>query len=150
MITFTSKDAKNKLGDVFRAAESEDVVITNHGKPIVRVISIKNVEKMKSKVNSHDLIDKMKHIISCEVLSRFSINTIRNRSIENLNRWKSQGTWSGAYDEWFQILESKNDQNLISSMIGMDQRSNRLRQSMPYVGLLDQHLVREIHEKNGS
>lgn len=147
MITFTSKEAKNRLGEVFRAAESQDVVITNHGKPIAKVISITNTEKMYSQKNSHDQIDTMKHVISCEVLSRFSVGTIRERSLENLNRWKAQGTWSKSYDDWLEILQSNNDQSLISCMVGHDQRSNQLRQSMPYVGLLDQNLVREIHEK---
>lgn len=150
MITFTAKEAKNRLGEVFRAAESDTVEITNHGKPVVRVLSIGRSMDIDRTHNSHDVLDSMKHRLSCEVLSRFSVNEIRDRAMENLDRWRSQGTWSKSYDEWLIILKSPDDRELISSMVGTDQRSNRLRQSMPYVGLLDQSIVRRIHEEVGS
>jgi hypothetical protein len=35
---------------------------------------------------------------------------------------------------------------LIDSMIGVNDHSNRLRQSMPYIGMLDQQTVRQIHQ----
>lgn len=35
-----------------------------------------------------DDLDRMKHRISCEVLSRFPVNTIRERSKDNLQRWR--------------------------------------------------------------
>jgi hypothetical protein len=97
-----------------------------------------------------DDLDNMKHRISCEVLSRFPVNTIRERSKENLQRWRSQGTWSKSYDEWLGVLESPDDLDLISIMVGTSERSKRLRQSMPYVGMLDQTLVMQIHADRGN
>lgn len=147
MLTFTAREAKNKLGEVFRAAESETVEITNHGKPIVRIFSIKNAAAPQRNTNSQDLLDQIKFKISCEILAQFSLDEIREKSLENLNRWKVKGTWSLAYDDWLSIINSKDDRKLIASMVGSDERSNQLRQSMPYVGLLDKSAVKKIHEK---
>ncbi len=150
MLTFTAREAKNKLGEVFRAAESTTVEITNHGKPIVHILSVKNSTSMQQNRNSQEILDQIKFKISCEILSQFSLDVIRKKAKENLKRWKAKGTWSQAYDEWLSILDSKDDTTLISSMIGSNERSNQLRQSMPYVGLLDQTTVRKIHEEIGS
>ena len=147
MLTFTAREAKNKLGEVFRAAESETVEITNHGKPIVRIFSIKNAAASQRSTNSQDLLDQIKFKISCEILAQFSLDEIRQKSIENLSRWKAKGTWSLAYDDWLSILNSHDDRMLIACMVGSDERSNQLRQSMPYVGLLDQCAVKKIHEE---
>jgi hypothetical protein len=111
---------------------------TSHAKPVVRILSVGRDDEARRAVNSHDVLDGMKHKISCEVLSRFSVQEIKERALENLMRWKSQGTWSMSYDEWTDILQSPDERLLISSMVGTDQKSNRLRQSMPYVGMLDQ------------
>jgi len=150
MLTFTAKEAKNKLGEVFRAAESDTVEITNHGKPVVRIFSIKNSTSSKRNINSQDLLDQIKFKISCEILAQFSVDEIRQRSLENLKRWKAKGTWSLAYDDWLAILNSNDDRKLITCMVGSDERSNQLRQSMPYVGLLDKSIVKKIHEEVGS
>ena len=147
MLTFTAKEAKNRLGEVLRAAESMPVQITNHGKPVVRILSIKQADKLMQGVNQHDVLDSLKHRISCEVLARFSIAVIRQQARDNLARWRTNGAWSHAYDEWQAIIESNDDQCLIARMVGLDQESNRLRQSMPYVGLLDQARVRQLPEE---
>ena len=150
MLTYTAKEAKNRLGEVLRAAESTPVQITNHGKPVVRILSIKHADKLMHGANQHDALDSMKHRISCEVLARFSIGVIRQQARDNLARWRANGAWGQAYDEWHAIIESNDDQRLVARMVGLDQESNRLRQSMPYVGLLDQTRVRQLHEEIAS
>jgi len=35
-----------------------------------------------------------------------------------LRRWKNQGTWIAAYDEWQEILESDSDGALLGSDVG--------------------------------
>ena len=147
MLTFTAKEAKNRLGEVLRAAESMPVQITNHGKPVVRIMSVKQADKLMQGPNQHDALDNMKHRISCEVLARFSIAVIRQQARDNLARWRANGAWSKTYDEWQAIIESNDDHALVARMVGLDQDSNRLRQSMPYVGLLDQTRVRQLHEE---
>lgn len=90
-------------------------------------------------------LNQVKHRISCEVLSRFPLPEIRIKAFDNLARWKSQGTWGQAYDDWLDILENGDDLMLTAAMIGSSERSEELRQSMPYVGMLDQALVAQIH-----
>lgn len=91
-------------------------------------------------------LDEFKHRLSLEVLSRFTLDDIRTKSRDNLARWKLKGTWAKVYDEWSSILDGPDDA-LVKAMIGHDDRSNRLRQSTPYVGLLPKDLVEVIREK---
>ena len=98
------------------------------------------------KKNPHLILDDLKLAISMEVVSRFSLDEIRRKSRENLARWKKQGTWGPAYTEWRGLLK-QGDAELVKTMIGRDDRSNRLRQSMPYVGLLPKDVVEALREK---
>ena len=98
------------------------------------------------KKNPHLILDDLKLAISMEVVSRFSLDEIRRKSRENLARWKKQGTWGTAYTEWRGLLK-QGDAELVKTMIGRDDRSNRLRQSMPYVGLLPKDVVEALREK---
>jgi hypothetical protein len=110
------------------------------------IMSIDEDEKPARKSNRHDLLDTIKHHLSCEVLARFPLSTIRDHSRANLERWQAQGNWGPTYDEWRKIIESNDDLALICRMVGLDEDSNRLRQSMPYVGLLNQSIVRKIRK----
>ena len=51
------------------------------------------------------------------------------------------------FDEWSDILKNGSDGELFASMLGRDDRSNRLRQSMPYVGLLSPEEVEKLREE---
>jgi len=55
--------------------------------------------------------------------------------------------WVSAYDEWTEILENGGDGALFAAMLGRDDNSIRLRQSMPYVGLLSQEEVKKLYEE---
>lgn len=148
MDTYTAKEAKNRLGEVFRAALREPVVITQHGKPAICIMSIDNslIQRAASS-NTQDVLDDIKHRISCEVLASFPIGTIKDRSRENIARWRRNGTTGLAYEEWLDIIDSDDDGKLINAMVGLNENSNRLRQSIPYVGMLHKSLVRELNEK---
>lgn len=100
-----------------------------------------------SRKNRQLILDDLKLMISMEVVSRFSVDKIRRKSLENLRRWKRSGVWGPAYEEWSSILASKDSELLIKTMIGRDDKSNRLRQSMPYVGLLPKDVVEGLREK---
>src|ERR1700756_4564398 len=95
-------------------------------------------------------LDERKRQLAVAVVREFSTRQIRAQSLANLHRWKSQGTWIPAYDEWQQILEGGSDGALFAAMLGRDEESNRLRQSMPFVGLLSQEQVKEIYEETGN
>jgi antitoxin component of MazEF toxin-antitoxin module len=99
---------------------------------------------------SHLMLDELKRLLSLAVVRHFSPQEIRAQSIANLYRWKRQGTWVSAYDHWTEILQRGSDGELFNAMLGRNDNSNRLRQSMPYVGLLSQEQVKEIYEEAGA
>jgi hypothetical protein len=98
----------------------------------------------------HGVLDERKRLLSVAVVRRCTSQEIRAQSLANLYRWKRQGTWVSAYDEWTAILERGSDGELFAAMLGRDDQSNRLRQSMPYVGLLPQEEVKRIYEEAGA
>jgi antitoxin component of MazEF toxin-antitoxin module len=99
---------------------------------------------------SHQILDELKRSLSLAVIRRCTPREIRAQSLANLHRWKKQGTWVSAYDEWTEILLKGNDGELFAAMLGQDDHSTRLRQSMPYVGLLPQEEVEKLYEEAGA
>jgi len=100
--------------------------------------------------SAHEVLDELKRLLSLAVVRRCTAQEIRAQSLANLYRWKTRGTWIPAYDEWTEILERRSDGELFAAMLGRDDNSNRLRQSMPYVGLLSQEEVKRIYEEAGA
>jgi bifunctional DNA-binding transcriptional regulator/antitoxin component of YhaV-PrlF toxin-antitoxin module len=98
---------------------------------------------------SHQALDELKRRIALAVVRSFTTREIRAQMLANLHRWKNQGTWGPAYDEWQNIAQSEDDSVLFSVMLGRDENAVRLRQSMPFVGLLPQEEVRKLHEEAG-
>ena len=96
---------------------------------------------------SHRTLDELKRSIALAVLRRFTPREIRAQILGNLYRWKSQGTWVPAYDEWRALASREDDAALFAAMLGHDERAVALRQSMPFVGLLSQDEVRRLHEE---
>ena len=96
---------------------------------------------------SHEVLDEHKRKLAAAVAARFTANHIRAQSLANLHRWKKSGAWVSAYAEWKKILESADDGELFAVLLGRDERSNRLRQSPPYVGLLAREEVRKLNEE---
>jgi hypothetical protein len=95
------------------------------------------------------VLDELKRSLSLAVVRDFSPQEIRAQSLANLYRWKNQGTWISAYDEWTEILQTESDGALFTAMLTRNDNSKRLRQSMPYVGLLSQQEVKKIYEEAG-
>jgi len=48
----------------------------------------------------------------------------------------TQRVWVSAYGEWRELAQQDDDGALISVMLGRDENGVRLRQAMPFVGLL--------------
>lgn len=96
---------------------------------------------------SHHELDELKRALALAVVRRFTPAEIRAQSLANLHRWKSQGAWVSAYDEWQDLIERGDDGALFAAMLGRDERSNRLRQSPPYAGLLPREEVRKLNEE---
>jgi prevent-host-death family protein len=149
METYTAKDAKNRLGEVLRAALRAPVVITVHGRPSVRITAVEDADSTPapSHQNAQDALDAVKHRHSCAVLAAFPLSDIKRRSMENIERWRAHGVTGGAYDEWAALIQGSDDLAMIRAMVGLDEKSNQLRQSPPYVGMLPKSVVEELHEK---
>ena len=96
---------------------------------------------------SHQELDEHKRRLAAAVASGFTANHIRAHSLGNLHRWKANGTWGPAYDEWKHLLEHADDGEMFAVLLGRDERSNRLRQSPPYVGMLSREEVARLNEE---
>jgi antitoxin component of MazEF toxin-antitoxin module len=96
---------------------------------------------------SHRALDELKRSIALAVVRQFTPREIRAQILANLHRWRGQGAWVSAYDEWKDIAERGDDGELFAAMLGRDDKATRLRQSMPFVGLLPQEDVRRLHEE---
>jgi hypothetical protein len=96
---------------------------------------------------SHQALDELKRSIALAVVRQFTPREIRAQILANLHRWRGQGAWVSAYDEWRAIAERGDDGELFAAMLGRDDNATRLRQSMPFIGLLPQQEVRRLHEE---
>ena len=96
---------------------------------------------------SHEALDELKRSIALAVVRQFTPREIRAQILANLHRWRRQGAWVSAYDEWQDIVVRGDDGELFGAMLGRDDNAVRLRQSMPFVGLLSQADVRRLHEE---
>ncbi len=96
---------------------------------------------------SHEGLDELKRRLAAAVTARCTAHEIRAHSLANLHRWKAAGSWVSAYEEWKCILEAADDGLLFAAMLGRDERSNQLRQSPPYVGLLPRDVVKRLNEE---
>lgn len=92
-------------------------------------------------------LDKLKRSIALAVLRDFTATLIRAQILANLHRWQKQGSWVSAYDEWRDIAQRGDDGELFAAMLGQDDTATRLRESMPFVGLLPQSEVRRLREE---
>ena len=97
--------------------------------------------------NRHDRLDEFKRSVALEVVRRSSVDEIRRRSRENLERWRANGVWCSAYDDWRKLIEGGDDGKLFAAMIGQDQEANRLRQSPPYMGILPHAVLEKLREE---
>jgi antitoxin component of MazEF toxin-antitoxin module len=105
------------------------------------------IRPSRKRTASHELLDELKRKLAIAVVARCTSKQIRAQSLANLHRWKQSGAWVSAYDEWERILTAGGEGELFAAMLGRDERSNRLRQSPPYVGLLPREEVERLNEE---
>ncbi len=116
--------------------EGDNLELTDHG-----------IRAVGALASSHDALDELKRRLAAAVTAHCTANQIRSHCLANLHRWRQSGAWVSAYDEWHAILTTGDDGALFATMLGRDERSNRLRQSPPYVGLLPREEVRRLNEE---
>jgi hypothetical protein len=120
------------------------------GRRVKRHITISGItivlgESGRERPNKQTELDDRKLRTAKRVLELCTLNQIRRKSLSNIKRWVDKGTWVSALDEWRLLMENGSDEELVAVMTGTDQRSNRLRQSPPYVGLLDPEQMERVH-----
>jgi hypothetical protein len=95
-------------------------------------------------MNEHDILDEIKRRRAVAILAIASMETIRGVGLANISRWISQGVYCSAFSEWETLLTHGSDVEIEKIMTSTSEKANRLRQSPPYVGILDQEKSREI------
>jgi antitoxin component of MazEF toxin-antitoxin module len=113
-------------------------------------LTARGIRPAAHRISSHCALDELKRSLSLAVIRGCTPQEIRAQSLANLYRWKTHGSWVSAYDEWKEILERGSDGALFAAMLSRDDNSIRLRQSMPYVGLLSEEEVKAIREEAAS
>ncbi|MGH8169717.1 MAG: AbrB/MazE/SpoVT family DNA-binding domain-containing protein [Steroidobacteraceae bacterium] len=96
---------------------------------------------------SHQELDELRRSIALAVVRHHTSREIRAQILANLHRWKDQGVWGRAYEEWQGIASGSDDGRLFAAMLGRDEEAVRLRQSAPFVGLLPKEEVRRLNEE---
>jgi hypothetical protein len=122
--------------DAWGVGEGDHLELTDRG-----------IEPEKSPGLSHQALDELKRSIGLAVLGHFTLPQIRAQMLANLHRWQAQGAWVSAYDEWRALAQQPDDGALYAAILGRDDNAVRLRQSLPYVGLLSQAEVAKLHEE---
>ncbi|CAN7656557.1 hypothetical protein [Massilia sp. LjRoot122] len=98
----------------------------------------------RERPNPQTLLDAKKLASAVRVVQCCTVDEIRRKSLENIERWNSKGTWVSAHDEWRALMEHGTDEEIIAVMTGTDEGCNRLRQSPPYVGLVEAVELRTV------
>jgi antitoxin component of MazEF toxin-antitoxin module len=122
--------------DVWGLVEGDHLTLSEHG-----------IHPSSAQVTSQEALEELKRKLAAAVTSRFTAPEIRARILANLYRWEAQGAWVSDYDEWRRIAEQNDDGALFATMLGRDERSVRLRESAPYVGLLTRDEVKKLNEE---
>lgn len=95
----------------------------------------------------HAALDELRRDMALAIIRRCAPRQIRAQILANLHRWRSQGAWVSAFDEWRTLAEREDDGELFAAMLGRDENAVRLRQSAPYVGLLSREEVKRLNEE---
>lgn len=96
---------------------------------------------------SHRELDDLRLNLALTVVRKHTAREIRAQILANLHRWKQQGVWGRAYEEWREIASDSDDGRLFAAMLGRDEEAVRMRQSSPFVGLLPKDEVRRLNEE---
>jgi antitoxin component of MazEF toxin-antitoxin module len=95
----------------------------------------------------HHELDELRRTMALAVVRQFTPREIRAQILANLHRWRRQGVWGAAYEQWQGIAQGLDDGELFAVMLGRDENAVRLRQSAPFVGLLPKQQVRKLNEE---
>jgi len=95
----------------------------------------------------HEELDELRLTMALAIVRQFTPDQVRAQILANLHRWKRQGVWVSAFDEWREIAKRDDDGALFAAMLGRHENAVRLRQSAPYAGLLSPQEVGKLNEE---
>lgn len=97
-----------------------------------------------------DALNNMKLRLARAVLDATDMSTLRAKSLSALERWRQSGAWCTAYDEWRELMTNGSDAEIVTVMTSESEKATRLRQSPPYVGILDRETVLRIKSETST
>jgi hypothetical protein len=97
--------------------------------------------------NAQSRLDALKLETAQTILRTVGLDAVRRHSLANLHHWREIGSWCAAFAEWETLMATGSDAEVIAAMTGHDENANRLRQSAPYVGLLNRN---DLEHPNGT
>jgi hypothetical protein len=90
------------------------------GRRAKRLITISGVTvalgEKSARPNRQTLLDAKKLASAMRVVQCCTVDQIRRKSLANIERWNSKGTWVSAHDEWRVLMERGTDQEIIAVM----------------------------------
>jgi hypothetical protein len=87
--------------------------------------------------HQQDLVEQRKLLMARYIAATVEVSEIRKRCLENMARWRSQGSSNLLWDEWEKLLISGTDYEVIYAMtVDNDKCCNNLRRAGPYAGLV--------------
>jgi len=108
-------------------------------------VSLLHIGESISFANAQTRLDLLKLLVARALVENHSMDEIRTKSLENLSRWKSNNVWNSGYRDWENLLLNASDEEIREILYSdVEEPSNRLRQSPPYVGILDEKTIREL------
>lgn len=142
-----------KSDSLLSVSEAMKAVKSRLGKRVDRVITLNGIfirlGKREAQIGAgkaQDNLDKFKLKIAKEIVAQFPLDIVREKSLSNLARWEASDVWCSAYGEWRRIFTYGKNEEIVAAMTGQNEKANRLRQSPPYAGLLDQKTVEHLRK----
>lgn len=104
----------------------------------------------ESNDNPHqqELVRRRRLLMTQYIAATIEVSVIRKTCLENIVRWRRQGSNSLLWDDWVRLLIGGTDQKLIYVLTDdTDEWCRDLRRAGPYAGLIDPVIREYIFSK---
>lgn len=89
-------------------------------------------------IHQQDRVQQRSFLMASYIAATVDVTRIREVSLGNIWRWRSQGKENPIWDEWEQLLSNAQDEVIIQTLMDdTDEYGRRLRRASPYVGILE-------------
>jgi len=88
--------------------------------------------------HQQELVRRRGLLMARYIIATIEVSSIRKNCLENIVRWRSQGSNSLLWDDWVRLLIGGTDQKVIYAMTDdTDEWCRNLRRAGPYAGLIN-------------